>query len=29
VNPALMRLPELRFLWLHHGLRPQTFSKSL
>src|SRR2546430_1300994 len=22
-----MRLPELRFLWLHHGLRPQTFSK--
>src|SRR5260370_13086063 len=21
-----MRLPELRFLWLHHGLRPQTFS---
>src|ERR1700676_1041883 len=25
VDPALMRLPELRFLWLHHGLRPQTF----
>src|ERR1700722_5400214 len=22
-----MRLPELRLLWLHHGLRPQTFSK--
>src|ERR1700687_4461848 len=29
VDPALMRLPELRLLWLHHGLRPQTFSKSL
>src|SRR5664279_3642714 len=29
VDTALMRLPELRFLWLHHGLRPQTFSKSL
>src|SRR6202022_3746579 len=28
VDPALMRLPELRFLWLHHGLRPQTFSKT-
>src|SRR6476620_1706990 len=26
VDPALMRLPELRFLWLHHGLRPQNFS---
>src|SRR6195952_5629749 len=26
VDPALVRLPELRFLWLHHGLRPQTFS---
>src|SRR5215218_813100 len=26
VDTALMRLPELRFLWLHHGLRPQTFS---
>src|ERR1700729_862698 len=26
VDAALMRLPELRFLWLHHGLRPQTFS---
>src|SRR5882672_3591797 len=25
VDTALMRLPELRFLWLHHGLRPQTF----
>src|SRR5216684_6309952 len=29
VDTALMRLPELRFLWLHHGLRPQTFSVSL
>src|SRR4030088_1125833 len=29
VDTALMRLPELRFLWLHHGLRPQTFSISL
>src|SRR5467141_3662313 len=28
VDTALMRLPELRFLWLHHGLRPQTFSMS-
>src|SRR6202020_262484 len=27
VNAALVRLPELGFLWLHHGLRPQTFSK--
>src|SRR5882757_4690108 len=26
VDTALVRLPELRFLWLHHGLRPQTFS---
>src|SRR5437764_4705957 len=26
VDSALVRLPELRFLWLHHGLRPQTFS---
>src|SRR5205807_2185530 len=25
VDTALMRLPKLRFLWLHHGLRPQTF----
>src|SRR6266550_3943559 len=25
VDTALVRLPELRFLWLHHGLRPQTF----
>src|SRR6201746_912698 len=28
VDTALMRLPELRLLWLHHGLRPQTFSVS-
>src|ERR1700709_2908425 len=26
VDTALMRLPALRFLWVHHGLRPQTFS---
>src|SRR6185437_12674924 len=29
VDAALVRLPELRFLWLHHGLRPQTFSIAL
>src|ERR1700694_6031563 len=28
VDTALMRLPELGLLWLHHGLRPQTFSKT-
>src|SRR6202011_1533110 len=28
VDAALMRLPELGLLWLHHGLRPQTFSKT-
>src|SRR5713226_6917291 len=27
VDAALVRLPELGLLWLHHGLRPQTFSK--
>src|SRR3954463_12884921 len=25
VDAALMRLAKLRLLWLHHGLRPQTF----
>src|SRR6202521_4222519 len=24
VDPALMRLPELRFLWLHHGFAPSN-----
>src|ERR1700688_4903099 len=24
VDPALMRLPELRFLWLHHGVAPSN-----
>src|SRR3954462_1568558 len=29
VNPALVRLPELRLFWLHHGLRPQTFQNRI
>src|SRR6202035_2461957 len=28
VDPALMRLPELRFLWLHHGVAPSNLFKS-
>jgi hypothetical protein len=24
VDTALMRLPELRFLWLHHGFKPSN-----
>src|SRR5260221_8376489 len=27
VNAALMRLPELRFLWLHHGFAPSNLLK--